>query len=155
MTADVVAPAYVPLTAPGRARRVLAALRDVARRGLRLRLRCLILGHEDSFGREPRRLLLRCAACGRETAGWAIGPAASAPVVAERVSPLRTAGLESAVRIGPWTLRPRDGRGTARDRERQRLVAAAARAAEPVATGAQASYVERPASGSPPRRRGW
>jgi hypothetical protein len=155
MTAGVAAPACVPLPAVGRSRRVLAALRAIARRGLRVRLRCLLLGHEDSFGREPRRLRLRCTTCGRETAGWAIGPGAPAAEPASRVAPGRTAGLDTAFRVGPWTLRRRDGRGAARDRERQRLVAAAARAAEPVATGGLASYVERPASGSQPRRREW
>ena len=49
MTASVVAPACVPLPAEGRSRRALAALRAMARRGLQFRLRCLLLGHEDSF----------------------------------------------------------------------------------------------------------
>ena len=131
MTADVVAPAYVPLTAGGRYRRVLAALLATARRGLRFRLRCLIFGHEDSFAREPRRLMLRCATCGRETAGWAIGRGTPAVMAAPRTSPQRrTAVVDTAIRVGPWTLRRREGRGEARDRQRQRLVVAASRATE-------------------------
>jgi hypothetical protein len=152
MTEYVVAPAYVPAAA-GRSRRALAALGSAARRGLRFRLRCLILGHDDSFGRQPRRLLLRCTACGRETVGWDIGPGA-APPAAPRIAPDRTAPLLTAIRVGPWTVR-RDGRRAARERERQRLVAAASRAAEHVATGTLLSYVERPVSGSQPGRRGW
>jgi hypothetical protein len=130
MTAGAAAPPYVTSAAMGRFQRAIAALSDVARRGLRFRLRCLLLGHEDAFGREPRRLLLRCSTCGRETAGWAIGPGAPGVVAASGVSAGRKAGLDMAVRVGPWTLRGRDGRGAARERERQRLVAAAARAAE-------------------------
>jgi hypothetical protein len=155
VTADVVAPAFVPTPVIGRPRRVFETLRTAARGALRFRLRCLVLGHDDSFAREPGRLRLRCVACGRETAGWSIGAGAPAAEPASRVAPGRTAGLDTAFRVGPWTLRRRDGRGAARDRERQRLVAAAARAAEPVATGGLASYVERPASGSQPRRREW
>jgi len=131
MTADVVAPAYVPLPAEGRYRRAIAALRAAVRRSLRFRLRCLIFGHEDSFARQPRRLMLRCATCGRETAGWAIGPGTPAVMAAPRPAPARrTAAVDTAVRVGPWTLRRREGRGEARDRQRQRLVLAASRATE-------------------------
>jgi hypothetical protein len=131
MTADVVVPAFVPLPAEGRYRRVLATLRATARRARRFRLRCLILGHEDAFGREPRRLMLRCTACGRETVGWSIGRSAPAVVATRQTSPGRhTAALGTAVRIGPWSLRRWDGRGEARERQRQRLVVAASRAAE-------------------------
>lgn len=101
---------------------------------MRFRLRCLILGHEDAFARAPHRLMLRCGTCGRETIGWAIGPSAPAVMAANRVPAGRGAGLDT-IRVGPWTLRRRDGRGAARDRQRQRLVAAASRAAEHVATG--------------------
>ena len=131
MTASVVAPACVPMPAEGRYRRALAALRAATRRGLQFRIRCLLLGHEDSFARQPRRLMLRCARCGRETAGWAIGPGTPAVMAAPRTSPQRgTAVVDTAVRVGPWTLRRRKGRGEARDRQRQRLVLAASRAAE-------------------------
>lgn len=34
---------------------------------------CLLVGHDDQLAREPRRLFLRCGACGRCTRGWAIG----------------------------------------------------------------------------------
>jgi|SRR6188508_755999 len=51
-------------------RRVLPALRSA----LRVPPRCLVLGHHDELGRERHRLFLRCARCGRETPGWAIGP---------------------------------------------------------------------------------
>jgi hypothetical protein len=131
MIAAVVVPAYLPLPATGRYRRVLAALRATARRALRFRLRCLILGHEDSFGRQPHRLMLRCTACGRETAGWSIGRDAPGVGATRQTSQgRRTPAIETAVRLGPWTLRRRGGRGEARERQRQRLVAAAARIAE-------------------------
>jgi hypothetical protein len=131
MTASVVAPACVPMPAEGLYRRALAALRAATRRGLRFRIRCLLLGHEDSFARQPRRLMLRCATCSRETVGWAIGPGTPAVMAAPRTSPQRrTAVVDTAVRVGPWTLRRREGRGEARDRQRQRLVVAASRATE-------------------------
>ena len=132
MTADVVAPAYVPLTAGGRYRRVLAALRATARRGLRFRLRCLIMGHEDSFARQPRRLMLRCATCGRETVGWAIGPGAPTAAVATRpATPFsRLAAVAPGPRVRPWGLGPWRARADARDGQRLRMVQAAARAAE-------------------------
>jgi len=116
-------------TIPSRPVRMMAALRGVALRSVRFRLRCLILGHEDTFARKPGRLMLRCATCGRETAGWTIGPGAPVVTAARRTSPSRgTEALATPVRVGPWTLR--EGRVKARDRERQRLVAAASRAAE-------------------------
>jgi hypothetical protein len=132
MTADVVAPVSIPLPAEGRSRGALTALGALARRGLRFRLRCLLLGHEDTFARQPRRLLLRCAACGRETPGWAIGPS-TAVTTASRLTTSTSvrAAHDTALRMGPWTLSGRNGRGERRERERQRLVAAAARAAEP------------------------
>ena len=127
MTAEVVAPANARMPAWDRGRRVLAALPAMARRALRFRLRCLVLGHDDSFAREPRRLMLRCERCGRETAGWAIGGGAPAVAAARRVSPGRRAALDTTVRVGPWALRRRERRGEARDRQRRRLVAAASR----------------------------
>lgn len=131
MTAGIAVPAYVSLAATGLSRRALAALGALARRGLRFRLRCLILGHEDAFARQPRRLMLRCGACGRETVGWAIGPNGPVPTPALASSSVRRAApFDTAVRVGPWTLRGGKGRRERRDRERQRLVAAAARAAE-------------------------
>jgi hypothetical protein len=45
------------------ARGTFSALRPV-------RLRCLIVGHDDYLAREPLRLFLRCGACGRGTHGW-------------------------------------------------------------------------------------
>ena len=131
MTAAIVAPAYVPLPAEGRYRRVLAALRAAARRGLRFRLRCLIMGHEDAFARQPHRLMLRCAACGRETVGWAIGPGAPTAAVATRhATPFsRLAAVAPGPRVRPWGLGPWRARADARDRQRLRMVRAA-RAAE-------------------------
>lgn len=35
---------------------------------------CLLLGHDDMMVRAPDRLWLRCQNCGRDTAGWTIGP---------------------------------------------------------------------------------
>lgn len=131
MTADVVAPAYVPLPAEGPFRRAVATLRAAMRRGLRFRIRCLVMGHEDSFARQPRRLMLRCATCSRETVGWAIGPGTPAVMAAPRPAPApRTAAVDAPIRVGPWTLRRREGRREARDRQRQRLVLAASRATE-------------------------
>ena len=132
MTADVVAPAYLPRPAEGRYRRVLAALRATARRGLRFRLRCLIMGHEDAFARRPHRLMLRCAACGRETVGWAIGPAApTAGVATCHATPFsRLAAVVPGPRVRPWGPGPWRARADARDRQRLRMVQAAGRAAE-------------------------
>jgi hypothetical protein len=111
--------------------RTLAALRSLVQRGLRLRLRCLLLEHEDTFAREQRRLRLRCATCGRETVGWSVGPGTSAVIATRPASAgRRMATHDAPVRLGAWTLRPWRDRAEARDRQRQRLVAAA-RAAEP------------------------
>jgi hypothetical protein len=130
MMADVAVPDGDASPAKDGYRRALAALGAMARRGLHFRLRCLILGHEDTFARQPRRLMLRCATCGRETVGWAIGPGVPVVAPARRSSPEgKTAVALTAVRVGPWTLRGQ-GRREARDRQRQRLVAAASRAAE-------------------------
>ena len=115
MTADVVAPEYLPLPAGGWYRRAFTALRAAVRRSLRFRLRCLIFGHEYSFARQPHRLMLRCASCGRETVGWAIGPGTPAVMAAPRPAPARrTAAVDAPIRVGPWTLRRREGRGEAR-----------------------------------------
>jgi hypothetical protein len=38
-----------------------------------VRVRCLLVGHDDYLSREPHRLLLRCGECGRRTPGWPIG----------------------------------------------------------------------------------
>lgn len=38
-----------------------------------MRWRCGLVGHDDQLAREPRRLFLRCGACGRCTRGWTIG----------------------------------------------------------------------------------
>jgi len=48
-----------------------------------VRARCLLVGHDDGFAREPKRLFLRCAACGRRTTGWAIST--SAPRASSRL----------------------------------------------------------------------
>jgi len=37
-----------------------------------MRLQCLVHGHQDLWNREPRRVFLRCAECGRETPGWTL-----------------------------------------------------------------------------------
>ena len=130
MTAATVAPAYVPLPAEGRYRRLLATLRATARRGLRFKFRCL-MGHEDSFARQPHRLMLRCAVCGRETVGWAIGPGAPTAAVATRhATPFgRLAAVAPGPWVRPWGLRVWRARADAQDRQRLRMVVAA-RAAE-------------------------
>jgi hypothetical protein len=133
MTTAVTASACEPLPASGWYGRANAALRTALRRGLRFRLRCLMLGHDDSFAREPRRLMLRCAACGRETPGWPIGPDRAVPRTARPASPSPEQTVTSrspVIRSGPWRTRW-TARRDARDRQRQRLVAAASRAAEP------------------------
>lgn len=45
--------------------------------------RCLLVGHDDQLAREPLRLFLRCAECGRCTRGWTI----------DGTPPLVTAGI--------------------------------------------------------------
>jgi hypothetical protein len=37
-----------------------------------LNLRCLLLGHDDLVAFERSKIALRCASCGRETAGWTL-----------------------------------------------------------------------------------
>jgi hypothetical protein len=128
MTGAIVAPACAPLPVSGRGRRILAATHRLARRGLRFRLRCLIMGHEDAFARRPHRLMLRCATCGRETVGWAIGP--SGPSVAVATPFSRLAAFAPKRRVRSWGLGPWRARADARDRQRVRMVLAAARAAE-------------------------
>jgi hypothetical protein len=132
MTATVVAPSFTPLPVSGRGQRILAAAHRLTQRGLRFRLRCLILGHEDAFARRPHRLMLRCAACGRETVGWAIGPgAATAAVVTPHATPFtRLAPVAPGLRVRPWVPGRWRARADERDRQRLRLVLAAARAAE-------------------------
>ncbi len=52
-----------------------------------VRLRCLLVGHDDRFKREPDRLYLRCEECGRMTRGWAIAtnaPPHTAPLIARK-----------------------------------------------------------------------
>jgi hypothetical protein len=127
MTAEILSPANVPTVAPDRSRHAFTGLRAVARRALRVRFRCLVMGHDDSFAREPRRLMLRCERCGRETAGWTIGGTAPIVTAARLVSPDRPTASDTTVRVGPWALQRRESRGEARDRQRRRLVAAATR----------------------------
>ena len=40
-------------------------------------IRCLLMGHDDIVRRAPDRIFLECFDCGRSTAGWSLGPAAS------------------------------------------------------------------------------
>ena len=47
-------------------------------------LRCVLVGHDDRFVREPALLALQCDACGRRTRGWAIGR--ETPSVARNVA---------------------------------------------------------------------
>src|SRR6186713_224052 len=68
-------------------RRLMPALRGV----LRVPPRCLVLGHHDEVGRERHRLFLRCARCGRETAGWAIGPQRHSESITQPVRSRRAA----------------------------------------------------------------
>jgi hypothetical protein len=49
-------------------------LTAVVRGALSARPRCLVIGHDDEVSRARHRLFLRCTHCGRETAGWVIGP---------------------------------------------------------------------------------
>ncbi len=131
MTAAAVASAYAPRAVDSRLRRVVVGLRSLARRGVRFRLRCMVLGHDDSFLREPQRLSLRCTACGRETAGWSIGPGAPAEMSTGKRPPSRgSAAIAAAFRWWPWIRRQWQARGETRDRQRLRLVEAAARASE-------------------------
>jgi hypothetical protein len=55
-----------------------------------VRLRCLLVGHDDRLKRLPNRLFLRCEECGRATRGWTIAanaPRLTAPVIT-RQSPV-------------------------------------------------------------------
>jgi hypothetical protein len=48
-----------------------------------------MIGHDDQLAREPYRLFLRCAECGRCTRGWVIGanpPRVTAPIVSRAAS---------------------------------------------------------------------
>jgi hypothetical protein len=49
-----------------------------------VRMRCLLVGHDDGFAREPNRLFLRCAECGRCTRGWTIET--RVPCIAARIT---------------------------------------------------------------------
>src|SRR4051812_49519383 len=73
-------------------RRLMPALRGV----LRVPPRCLVLGHRDEVGRERHRLFLRCARCGRETPGWAIGPQRHEESVVEPRRSRRAAAARAA-----------------------------------------------------------
>jgi hypothetical protein len=131
MTAAGVARAYAPLVVDSRLSRVWAGLRNLARRGVRIRLRCLVLGHEDSFARDSQRLRLRCATCGRETAGWTVGPGASAVMATPDGPPSRgRLAVAAAFRWWPWVRRLWQARRETRERQRLRMVVAAARASE-------------------------
>jgi hypothetical protein len=62
-------------------------MRSVRRRLRLVSVRCLMIGHDDLLAREPHRLFLRCAECGRCTRGWVIGtnpPRVTAPIVRQR-----------------------------------------------------------------------
>jgi hypothetical protein len=128
MTAAVAAGASWRVAADGRVRGLVAALGWTLRRALRLRLRCLILGHDDALARGSKRLLLRCAACGRETAGWAVGPEShDAGQPGSRTFDRHLAPPPPSVRTAPWRLRRHESPAVRRERQRQRLVAAASR----------------------------
>jgi hypothetical protein len=131
------AAATTAMPASGYGRRALADIAGLLRATTRLRLRCLLLGHEDGFAREPDRLRLRCARCGRATAGWAIGPGTSRPpLVAQRASAPRGASPRAGGVTGSQVAQPGRWltlwrkRSEARERQRHRMVAAA-RAAAP------------------------
>lgn len=70
----------------------------------RVRIRCLLFGHDDSVAREPNRLLLRCGECGRRTRGWAIATSVPRPAarLAGRNAPREIHGRS---RRSPSTLR--------------------------------------------------
>jgi len=38
-----------------------------------VRIKCLVVSHDDMMCRSPNRLYLRCIRCNRETPGWSIG----------------------------------------------------------------------------------
>jgi hypothetical protein len=44
-----------------------------------VRVRCLMLGHDDRIRRVAGRMYLECAECGRETRGWNVTPDAVVP----------------------------------------------------------------------------
>src|SRR5436189_1726587 len=73
-------------------RRLMPALRAA----LSVPPRCLVLGHRDEVSRERHRLFLRCAHCGRETAGWVIGRQGHAEPVAEPRRPRRVPAAPAA-----------------------------------------------------------
>jgi hypothetical protein len=58
-------------------------------------IECLIGGHDDFIRRTRSRLYLRCERCGRETAGWAVGPAAARQHVDGRLD--QDAGRQGAI----------------------------------------------------------
>jgi hypothetical protein len=131
--------------ARSRLMRAAAVLRRLAYSAIRWRFRCLLLGHEDAFVRQPRRLQLRCAVCGRETVGWVIGPGAPVPSVNTRrataIGP--TAAVASARLLqprAPWWARREE-----RDRQRLRMVVAAERAASHPADGRSPDEASSPA----------
>src|SRR4051812_2185085 len=107
-------------------RRLMPALRGV----LRIPPRCLVLGHHDEVGRERHRLFLRCARCGRETPGWAIGPQRHDESVVEPRRPRRApAGPPVTLRAYSVVLRDRSQAEIAEASEEARRVLARARAA--------------------------
>jgi hypothetical protein len=81
-------PARLPSWRPAAAGRTSLAQR-ASRRHKLVSVRCLMIGHDDQLAREPYRLFLRCAECGRCTRGWTIGttpPRVTAPVVSRAAS---------------------------------------------------------------------
>ena len=115
----------------GRAR---AELIHAGSRLWHLRVRCVLLGHDDTFARAPHRLFLRCAVCGRETSGWSIGRAGSSPSERGTTADARVPRLPLEAPAGSVWAHWRKARGL---REGRRL-AAAARAAESRALGSAA-----------------
>lgn len=93
-------PARLLSCRPAAAARTRVARRASGHRTL-VSARCLMIGHDDLLAREPHRLFLRCAECGRCTRGWVIGmspPRVTASVVSRVASPTSRPRLASVHR---------------------------------------------------------
>jgi hypothetical protein len=124
--------------------RARAALKHGASRLLHLRVRCLLVGHEDTFRREPHRLFLRCAVCGRATRGWQVGRASGPGATGPTLEPARAVRVPLEAPAGrTWAT----WRAAGVLREGRRM-AAAALAAESRARGTEPAGATR--RGGPP-----
>ena len=53
---------------------------------VRVKFRCVVLGHENRMRRSAGRVYLECGECGRQTEGWQLGK--EQPAAAHTVPPL-------------------------------------------------------------------